>query len=160
MPQAELNGKVAVITGAGRGIGRAIAQAYAAAGAAVCCSARTTAEIEDACRGIERAGGRALAVTADVTDPASMQALFAQAAKTFGGVDLVLANAGDSMENKPLEDSDPALWRRTVEVNLVGTFNTVHAAIPHLRRRGGGKILVTGSGMGHRGAPGRSAYAA
>ena len=160
MTQAVLQGKVAVVTGAGRGIGRAIAEAWAAAGAAVCCSARSAAEIEDARAAITRAGGRAIAVTADVTDWDSTEALLARAAESFGGVDLVLANAGDSMQNEPVERSDPALWRRTVEVNLIGTFHTARAAIPHLRRRGGGKILVTGSGMGHRGTPTRSAYAA
>ncbi len=157
--QHSLAGKVAVITGAGRGIGRAIARAYAQAGARVVCSARTTAEIEETVALIAGDGGTALAVPADVTDFAAMEALFARAAETFGGVDIVLANAGASPQARRIENADPQLWRQTIDINLTGAFHTVHAAIPHLRLRGAGKIILTGSGSRHAPNPGLSAYA-
>ncbi|QDL38492.1 SDR family NAD(P)-dependent oxidoreductase [Rhodoferax sediminis] len=154
-----LDGKVAVITGAGRGIGRAIAVAYAQAGAAVVCSARKEGELGVTLALIEKAGGRASIFTADVVEHAQMLALFDHAVATYGGIDIVLANAGTAGEGRKLQKSDPAQWRETIEVNLVGAYNTVHAAIPHLRARGAGKIIVTGSGSRHRAMPGLSAYA-
>ncbi|KJK17307.1 short-chain dehydrogenase [Burkholderiaceae bacterium 16] len=156
---ADLHGKVAVITGAGRGIGRAIAMAYARSGAAVVCSARTTNEIQDTVHQIEAAGGKAAAVTADVCDYAAMEALFATSFTLFGGVDIVVANAGVSMQSRKVEHCDPELWRQTVEVNLIGAFHTARAALPHLRRRGAGKMIFTGSGSRHRPNPGMSSYA-
>ncbi|MFM0698243.1 SDR family NAD(P)-dependent oxidoreductase [Paraburkholderia sediminicola] len=157
--QANLRGKVAVITGAGRGIGRAIARACADAGAAVVCSARTIAEVQEKSRMIEAAGGRSAAVAADVCDYPATEALFAAAADQFGGIDIVVANAGVSLESRKVEHSDPLLWKQTVEVNLVGVFNTARAAIPHLRRRGAGKMILIGSGSRHRPNPGMSSYA-
>lgn len=153
-----LDGKVAVITGAGRGIGRAIACAYALAGAAVVCSARKEDELRETLALIEKAGGRSSMFTADVVEHAQMLALFDHAVATYGGVDIVLANAGTAGESRKLLKSDPVLWRETIEVNLIGAYNTVHAAVPHLRERGAGKIIVTGSGARHRAAPGLSAY--
>ena len=157
---AALADKVAVVTGAGRGIGRAIALGYAAAGAAVCCAARTADEIAATVRQIEAAGGRAIAQTADVTDYASVAALFARAEASYGGIDIVMVNAGGTTENAPVETSDPAKWRAAIDVNLIGAYHTARGAIPHLRRRGGGKIIFMGSGMGHRSFATRSSYAA
>ena len=68
--------------------------------------------------------------------------------------------AGISPQNVAVEESDPASWRQTIETNLIGAFHTLQAAVPHLKRRGGGHIITIGSGMGHRSAPTRSAYAA
>jgi 3-oxoacyl-[acyl-carrier protein] reductase len=157
-PSVPLQDKVAVITGAGRGIGRAIALAYARAGARVVCSARSEAEIAETARLIEAAGGRAIAHAADVADHDSMLALFGHAGSAFGGVDIVVANAGVAMEQRRIEESDPALWRRTIDINLTGAYHTAHAAIPHLRRRGAGKIIMVGSGQRNRATPGFSAY--
>ncbi|CAG9175082.1 SDR family NAD(P)-dependent oxidoreductase [Cupriavidus pinatubonensis] len=153
-----LKDKVAVITGAGRGIGRAIAMAYASAGAAVVCSARGEADIAQTAAMIREAGGRSIAQTADVADYESVKTLFQRASDTFGGVDIVVANAGVALEQRRIADGDPALWRKTIDINLTGAYHTAHAAIAHLRRRGAGKIIMIGSGQRKRPAPGFSAY--
>ena len=159
MADRSLEGKVAVITGAGRGIGQAIAVAYARAGAAVCAAARSPEQLEDTVARISREHGRAVAAPSDVRDYASVAALMERAVSTYGGLDLVVAAAGVAGENKRVDESDPLQWTEAVQVNLFGAFNTAKAAIPHLRRRGGGKIILVGSGMGHRSGPTRSAYA-
>ena len=146
-----LDGKVAVVTGAGRGIGRAIAIAYAREGAGVCCAARTTSEIEDKVRQIEDAGGTGLAIRADVTRPESVEAMFSAASEFFGGIDIVVVNAGGRLDNGRIDDGDSEMWLATLEVNLVGAYYTIRSAIPHLKARGSGKIITVGSGIGHRG---------
>lgn len=153
-----LGGKVAIVTGGGRGIGRAIAVAYAAAGASVVVAARSGQEIDAVAQSIRHAGGDAVALEVDVTCNAAVEAMFGEAAARFGGVDIVIANAGTALQRSDIETCDPELWKRTVEVNLFGAFHTARAAIPHLRRRGGGKIVMTGSGSRFRPYPGGSAY--
>ena len=155
-----LQNKVAIVTGAGRGIGRAIAVAYAGAGASVCCAARTLTQIEETVQTIEQAGGRALAVQTDVTDLDAVQWMVEKTVETFGGLDLLVLNAGVHAEQgHPVEESVPEMWRATLETNLLGAYHCARAAIPHLKQRGAGKIITIGSGMGHRGGPGGSAYA-
>ena len=154
-----LSGNVAIVTGAGRGIGQAIAQAYARAGAAVCCAARTAADLHETVQAIVAAGGQGLAVPTDVTQRAAVQQLVQVTVETFGGLDILVINAGVNGEGRPVEDSDPAAWRTTLEVNLLGAYYCAHAAIPALKQRGAGKIITVGSGRGHRGVAGRSDYA-
>ena len=154
-----LREKVAIVTGAGRGIGRAIAIAYAQAGAAICCAARTLAEIESTVREIASRGGQAIAVQTDVTELDSVERMFQETAAHFGGLDILVINAGALHERKHVLDSQPENWRATVEVNLIGAYLCAKTAIPYLRRRGAGKIITIGSGVGHRGRAGSSAYA-
>lgn len=154
-----LEGKVAVVTGSGRGIGKAIALGYAREGASVCCAARTQSEIDATLREIESGGGRGLAVITDVTQLDSVQRMFEATAGAFGGVDILVANAGGNIGNGLVEESDPAVWLATLDVNLTGVYYCARTAIPYLRERGAGKIIVTGSGIGYRGHPGNSAYA-
>lgn len=154
-----LAGKVAIVTGAGRGIGQAIALAYAGAGAAVVCAARTAAELQGTVQAIAASGGRGLAVPTDVTQIDAAERLVQATIDAFGGLDILVANAGVSYEGFTVEASDPAAWRRTLEVNLFGAYYTIQAAIPALKQRGAGKIITMGSGLGHRGAAGNSAYA-
>jgi 3-oxoacyl-[acyl-carrier protein] reductase len=155
----KLHGKVAVVTGAGRGIGRAIALAYAAEGAAVSCAARSPAQIQETAAAITHAGGRSLALQTDVTQLASVEQLFKATADAFGGVDIVVINAGAHYDRRHVEDSHPPDWLATLEVNLIGAYYCARAAIPYLKQRGAGKIITVGSGVGHRGLPGSSAYA-
>lgn len=153
-----LAGKVALISGGGRGIGRAIAIAFAGAGAEVCCAARTRSEIEAVAGEIKAAGGQALAVTTDVADLASVQKAVDETAARFGGLDILVINAGVSPQRSEVAESDPAAWSQTIAINLTGAYHCAKAAIPYLKARGGGKIIAIGSGMGRRGAPGSSAY--
>ena len=154
-----LEGKVAVVTGAGRGIGKAIAIAYGRDGAAVGCAARTADDIQETAQEIEKNGGRGLAIQTDVTQPESVQHMLEATVDAFGGLDILVINAGGNYDHNRVEDSSPGDWLSTLQVNLVGAYHCARAAIPHLKRRGAGKIITIGSGMGHRGRPGASAYA-
>jgi 3-oxoacyl-[acyl-carrier protein] reductase len=154
-----LLGKIAVVTGAGRGIGAAIARALAREGASVCCVARSGTELERVVGDIRSAGSSAVASVCDISKPSDVAQTVAFATSSFGGVDLLVANAGVSSDGKPVEESDIEGWRRTVDVNLFGTYLCARAVIPAMRSRGGGKIITIGSGMGHRARGGLSAYA-
>jgi 3-oxoacyl-[acyl-carrier protein] reductase len=149
-----LSGKVAVVTGAGRGIGAAIATALAAAGARVVCTARSAAEIEAVAARITADGGEAIAVPADVTDPAQI----AKAYEAAGALDLLFLNAGVSLDQRKVEESDPAAFETTIAVNLTAVYHGARLAIPLMRARGGGRIIVTGSGMGHSSTHAHAAY--
>ncbi|MFZ4698998.1 MAG: SDR family NAD(P)-dependent oxidoreductase [Candidatus Methylumidiphilus sp.] len=152
-----LTGKVALVTGASKGIGRAIALGFAEVGASVCLVARTGGELDGLVAAAPE-GSKLIAAQADVTEADSLQRAFGRCAEAFGGLDILVVNAGISTEPRTVEGSDPDSWRQTLETNLFGAYLTAKAAIPHLRQRGGGHIIVLGSGMGHRGMKGSSAY--
>jgi len=158
--ERSLNGKVAVVTGAGQGIGKAIAIGYANAGAAVCSVARTQSDIDQTVAEIHNAGGTGAAVRADVTDSESIAEAFEATRRRFGGIDIVVINAGGNRDQSAdVEHSNSEDWIDTIEVNLFGAYHTAKAAIPYLKKRGAGKIITMGSGLGHRGRVGGSAYA-
>jgi 3-oxoacyl-[acyl-carrier protein] reductase len=153
----DLGGKVALVTGAGRGIGCAIARAYAAAGASVVLVARTQHQLDDVAREITEAGGVAVAVAADVADRAAITRAVAVAVEHFGRLDLVVANAG-ALRIEPAGDPVDD-FAAVVDVNLTSVYALALAAEPHLRVRGG-TFLVMGSGGGRRPFPGHAAYSA
>ena len=160
MASVSLSGQVALVVGAGRGIGRAIASAYARAGAVLVCAARTQSEIEEVAAEIRADARKAVAVVTDVRQRTSVDALFERAEAEYGGVDIVVLCAGTTGPRVALAEGAVEEWEQTLQVNLQGAYYCARAAVPRLKRRGGGKILSVGSGIGHRGLSGYSAYAA
>lgn len=153
-----LEGKVAVITGEGRGIGKAIALSYAANGAKVCCLARSQNEIDDTADFINMNNGNATALTCDVSNYNELVEAFGKINKTYSGIDIVVINAGVDSKNSPVEESNIEDWKTIIDINLTGAYYTAKAAIPYLKKQGGGKIITIGSGLGHKGRADSSAY--
>ena len=153
-----LSDKIALITGAGRGIGRSIAIGYARAGASICASARTLSEISTTAETIRSERGQAIAIDCDITREDQVANMVEKTVEAFGGLDIVVNNAGVHICRDTVAESDPHDWWQTLETNLLGSYLCCRAAIPHLKARGGGKIINIGSGMGHKGLPGNSDY--
>jgi 3-oxoacyl-[acyl-carrier protein] reductase len=150
-----LERKVALVTGAGRNIGRAIALALADAGAAVVVNARSNREEIDAvARGIEAAGGRALALLADVTDAGAVQRMVRLGVERFGRIDILVNNAAVRRES-PIEAMAAAEWREVMATILDGAYHCAQACVPHLRESGAGTIVNIGGMTGHMGARNR-----
>lgn len=143
-----VSGKVAVITGASSGVGAALAMKLASAGASVVINYNTSeqgaVETQDA---IVSAGGRASTVQGDVSDDADCARIVAAAIADFGGIDILVNNAGCTtfVPHHDLEGLSEEIWERTLRVNLMGAFFMSRAAIPHLRKAGGGEIVMTSS---------------
>lgn len=160
--QFDLSGRVALVTGGGRGIGRAIAVELAAAGAAVVPSARSTEEIEAVADDIEAAGGDALAVTADVTDSDAIRNAIDRTTETFDGLDVVVNNAGFNPHDalgQP-EDISSENFDRVLDVNLNGAFDVTAAAADELLASDGGTVINVASVGGVVGLPRQHPYVA
>ena len=95
----------------------------------------------------------------DVTQAESVRDMLESAVQAFGGLDILVVNAGGNLDRSRIDEGDSSDWVSTIELNLIGAYHTVKAAIPHLKARGGGKIITIGSGIGHNGRAGSSAYA-
>ena len=148
----ELAGRVAIVTGAGRNIGRAIALALADGGAAVVVNARANmAEAEAVVRAIEAAGGEALAITADVADPAAVGRMATATVARFGRIDILVNNAAVRAE-QAFEQMTLAQWRAVTSIILDGAFNCVQACLPSLKASGEGAIVNIGGLSAHTGA--------
>ncbi|SCM73979.1 Short-chain dehydrogenase/reductase SDR [uncultured Pleomorphomonas sp.] len=157
---ANLEGTVAVVTGAGRGIGREIALHQARAGARVAALARTAREIEETAALIAAEGGKAIAVPVDLVDRAAVEAAVARVSAELGPVDTLVNNHGSFRAFGPIWDCDPDTWWGDIEINLRGTFHTCRAVAPLLRARGRGRIVnLVGGGTGTS-FPNGSGYAA
>ena len=153
---SELAGKVAIVTGAGRNIGRAIARRLAQAGAAVVVNARSNqAEADAVVREIEAAGGKAMAVLADVGDAAAVEAMAQTALKRFGRIDILVNNASLRRE-KPIDQMSYADWREVMDVTLDAAFHSVHACLPAMQKSGGGTIINIGGMSAHIGSKHRA----
>lgn len=145
----DLQGQVAIVTGAGRGIGREIAGHLAAAGAQVALTARSADQLEAAAAEIRDAGGTALAVPADVTDQSAVAQLVEQVEAELGPVDLLVNNAGSFYAIGPLWEVDPDRWWTDVTINLRGPFLGCRAVLPGMIQRGRGRIInLIGGGTG------------
>ena len=157
--RVSLVGQVALVTGAGRGIGRTLALALAREGAAVGLLGRTMSSLDEVLGAVARAGGRAVAVPADVTVRDQVRAAVDTVTRDLGPVDLLVSNAGLREQRASLPwEADPDDWWRVVETNLRGPFLLAHAVLPGMVRRGTGRVLHIGSGMSHRPHPDWSAY--
>jgi NAD(P)-dependent dehydrogenase (short-subunit alcohol dehydrogenase family) len=154
-----LSGKSTFITGGGTGIGRACALAFAAEGAKVAIAGRRKEPLEAVVREIESSGGSALAVECDVVHRTAVQGAIATVARHFGGLAIVVNNAGAIVVGSVEETSDQD-WNRVIGTNLTGTFLVSRAAIPALRQSGGGSIINIGSYLGIAGRRQRAAYCA
>jgi len=148
--ETDLKGRVAVVTGGSRGIGAESARRLAAAGAAVVVSGRDREEIEKVTGSIERAGGRAIAVTADVTRSEDLERLRSETEAALGAPDILLAFAGSGSELRPLIDTTEAEWRRVVETNLTATFLTLRTFVPGMMERGRGAVVSMSSTAGRQ----------
>ncbi|MCC5887496.1 MAG: glucose 1-dehydrogenase [Gammaproteobacteria bacterium] len=158
MHSFDLEGKVAVVTGGGQGIGEGIAKAFALSGAAVVVAARHTDRITRVADEITAAGGRALAVTTDVTDRSAVTALADAAVKAFGGLHVWVNNAGGSAVRTPLRELDEADWEACLRVNLTAVW--MASVIAAERMSEGGSIINVTSPAATRAVPGSGHYSA
>jgi NAD(P)-dependent dehydrogenase (short-subunit alcohol dehydrogenase family) len=155
-----LHGKVAVITGGGRGIGRSIALRYAAEGADIALAARSGDQLEEVADLIQQMGRRALPVPTDLRDPDQVGMLAERVLDELGPVDIVVNNSGIAGPTAVLWEIEPADWDETLRVNLTGTYLCCHAFLPHMITRRSGNVIVIGSVTGKRPLYGRTPYAA
>ncbi len=153
-----LEGKVALVTGGGRGIGKAIAIALSGAGADACVLARTSSQVQAVADEISSAGRTALALTADVTDSASIEQAFTDFSRYFGRLDILINNAGGATDRSGLLESSIEDWIGAVRLNIEGVFLVSRHFVPLMIKSGGGKIINVGSGMGHRAGDANSSY--
>lgn len=153
-------GKIALVTGGGSGIGRATALAFAREGATVVVTGRSAGPLEQTAKLIADEGGRADAVTADVTSSEDLARLVATTVERHGGLHIAFNNAG-TLEAGPLADLDEDAWNRQLAVNLTGVFLSMKHEIAHMRGNGGGVIVNTASNLGaHLRLPFLGGYAA
>lgn len=155
-----LNGRVAIVTGAGRGIGQAISIALASQGAVVVAAARSKKEIEETEDLIRSKGGIASAITVDVSDFESARLLVEQTVELFGAVNILVNNAGIQGPIGPLVENNRSEWEQTIKVNLLGTFFCSQAVLPIMINQKQGKIINLSGGGATGPRPNFSAYAA
>ncbi len=155
-----LEGKAAIVTGAGRGIGKATVLALAREGCALLLVARTQSEIEAAAGEVSRLGSKAVSFAADVAQEADTTRMVEQALARFGRVDILVNNAGVSIPFRDVVDLSLADWNRILQVNLTGAFLCTRAVLPAMIRQRSGKIINIGSLSSFVGFAGNSAYAA
>jgi len=140
----DLKGKIALVTGGNGGIGLGIARGLALAGADLAIAGRNEAKNAAALAELKALGGKAIALTADVNDGDQVKRMVAGTVSAFGGLDILVANAGINIR-KPPQDYSGEEWHRIVDTNLTSVFECCQAAYPQMKRRGGGKIVTIGS---------------
>ena len=157
--QMDLTGKVAIVTGSGRGLGKAMALALGYAGADLVVTARTGVEIEETAREIEKKGRKTLVVQTDITDPKQVDHLIHQTIERFGKIDILVNNAGIAIV-KPFQEMSLEEWRRTLDTNLTSLFLCCQAVGPYMIQQKRGKIINITSIDGAAGKAGFIAYCA
>jgi len=153
-----LDGKVAIITGASKGIGRALSLRFAREGAAVVCAARSGDLVKETVGQVKAGGGRAIAVTCDAAQEEEVRRLVAAGAKEFGKIDTLVNNAGDGGVTKPVQDYSMEDWRYTIDSCLTSSYLCMRFVVPEMIKGGGGAIVNISSGAGRRGLPYRIGY--
>ncbi len=156
MVELPLRDKVAVISGAGRGIGKSIALRFAREGADVALCARSEKELNEVSKIIGQYGRVCLALPTDMAEPGEVKNFSKRIIKKFPGVDLIVNNAGAYLERGVFEESDPDLWWKTMEVNVRGPYLITRYLLPAMRK--GGKIINLTSGKGYSAGANSSAY--
>jgi NAD(P)-dependent dehydrogenase (short-subunit alcohol dehydrogenase family) len=162
MSERKLEGRVALITGASRGIGRAIARGYAREGAAVSVTARSAADLESLVDEIRQSGGKAVAIPADLADVAAPARVVQQVLESFGTIDILVNNAGigSSSSPRPVVDFDDAFWHKTLALNLTAPYLFTKAVLPTLLAKKWGRIVNIASINGKLPALHGAAYTA
>ncbi len=155
-----LKEKVAVITGAGRGIGRAIALAYVQEGAQVVLAARSVEALQETQAEIARLGGTGIVLPTDISDPDAIEALVTQTLAHYGRIDILVNNSGIGGPSAPLWEIVPSEWEETFKVNVTGTYLCCRAFLPHMIKQRAGGIVIIGSMTGKRPLLNRTPYAA
>jgi 3-oxoacyl-[acyl-carrier protein] reductase len=153
-----LTGKVAIVTGGSRGIGAAAARALAEAGASIMLAARSLTQAETKAQQINAAGGKAVAVSCDVSDYAACEHLVELTAQRLGPPNVLLNNAGVIEPINTTATADPREWARSIEINLIGAYYAIRAVLPGMLQRGHGTIINVSSGAAIRPLEGWSAY--
>ena len=155
----DLHGKVALVTGASSGIGAALARALAGQGAQVVIAARRGERIQALAEELTATGAAALAIPTDVRDEAAVQSMVAQTVERFGGIDILIPNAGFGYR-APVVDGDTARWKAMLDTNVYGVLLTLHYGVPHLVARGRGDVILLGSVAGRTVTTGGAVYSA
>ena len=154
----QLDGKVALITGASKGIGRVLSRLFAKEGAAVVCAARSRDLVEETAALIKSDGGRALAVTGDAATEGDVQKMVAAGVKAFGKLDVLVNNAGDGGPTKRVQEYTTDDWFYTINSCLTTSYMCTRFAVPEMIKAGGGVIINVSSTAGRRGLPFRIGY--
>ena len=159
MSQCNLNGKVAVITGASKGLGKAMAVALGSAGASVALISRDAEELNAVKQAVEKIGGKAQVFPTNVSEEDQVRKLEHGVMEAFNGVDILINNAGINLR-KPLVEFTLEEWRRVLDTNLTSVFIMCRSFVPYMKGKGYGRVINMASTMSRVSLPGRSAYSA